>query len=600
MMPPDEIDQRPVSGPAFENLDRLFEATYPYQDYFETAVRLGGSKLDSRTVVATPHVLNDKRTFRTDDSLIRATLVAVTENVYFWAEEGLDVDRAALAVAADRLQNAYYPRIVDLFGQEWRPGVDNDPHFSVLHLVGSTSSDELGYFTKVDEFPQALYSESNEQEIIYLNMAQLELDSDFYYGTLLHELQHLIQWYVDPNETTWLNEGLSQLAELHAGYETADPYEFHLRPEIRLNRWDFDDATIDAHYGAAYLFSVYLWEQLGEPAVQELSRHPANGLASVRSVLQGFRPDGSLEQFVADWVAANFLDDPAAGPRFYYRNLDVDRPSYEMRVDDLPLDTVKTLNQFGTHYINLDLRGKISISFAGDTIAELINVAPPNGEKVWFVPGVDDADAQLTAEFDLTGLDQATLKFSSWYELEEDYDFAYVAISSDNGDTWELLTPDHGTAGEFGPAFNGHSIEERDTDDGWVKESISLDDYVGRPVQLRFEVLTDYETDHLGTGRGFAVDDISIPELGYETDVEEGTGGWLASGFVQTGWQLPQQWAILFIEGGPQPRVTQLPLNQLNQGQWTIEVGKGGGALAIVPLTPFIDDMATYWLHIDE
>jgi immune inhibitor A len=316
----------------------------------------------------------------------------------------------------------------------------------------------------------------------------------------------------------------------------------------------------------------------------------------------------SLEQFIADWVAANFLDDPAAGPRYYYRNLDLVRPSFEMQVDELPVDVVRQLDQYSTHFIDLDLRGPVTITFAADTIADLIEVPPRNGELMWFVPGVDDADAQLTAAFDLSGLERATLRFSTWYELEEAYDFAYVSVSSDEGESWEFLKPDHSTPGEYGPSFNGRSILERDSEDGWLKESISLDNYVGGPLLIRFEVLTDFETDHLGSGRGFAVDEISIPELGYQSDVEtpvSSTGGpavdgWIANGFVQTGWQLPQQWAVLLLESGPQPKITRLPLNHLNQVQWAFEIGKGGGTLAIIPLTPFIDEMASYWLHIEQ
>ncbi|MCZ7670110.1 MAG: hypothetical protein M5U34_24505 [Chloroflexi bacterium] len=46
--------------------------------------------------------------------------------------------------------------------------------------------------------------------------------------------------------------------------------------------------------------------------------------------------------------------------------------------------------------------------------------------------------------------------------------------------------------------------------------------------------------------------------------------------------------------------MTRLLLNELNQGQWQTEIGKGGGVLAITPLTPFVDAPAHYWLKISE
>ena len=110
---------------------------------------------------------------------------------------------------------------------------------------------------------------------------------------MVHEIQHLIQWSMDSNESTWLNEGMSQLAEIYMGLETADTYDYLRQPDIQLNTWDYEDDVVDAHYSGAYLYSVYLWEQLGEDAIQELSRHPANGMAGVRAILEGYDP--SLE-----------------------------------------------------------------------------------------------------------------------------------------------------------------------------------------------------------------------------------------------------------------------------------------------------------------
>ena len=111
-------------------------------------------------------------------------------------------------------------------------------------------------------------------------------------------------------------------------------------------------------------------------------------------------------------------------------------------------------------------------------------------------------------------------------------------------------------------------------------------------MQIRFEVLTDSAI----SGRGFAIDDISIPELGYLNDAEGDTTPWQADGFVQTNWLLPQEWIVQFIEPGDNPRVTRLPLNELNQGQWRLTVGRDGGVIAITPATPFTDDTAVYWL----
>lgn len=593
---PNEIVQLPISDDAFADLDRLYETNYPAQDYFETANRLGKYDLAARTVDAPVYEVGETQTFHVDEGEITAVLMAAIGSTYFWVDERLDYNQADVTAAAERLMDEYYPRLNNLFGQEWQPGVDNDPHFSILHLSGEADSSELGYFSDTDEYPRELYSESNEEELVNLIMGPLEFGEELYYGTMVHEIQHLIQWSMDSNETTWLNEGLSQLAEIYMGLETADTYDYLRQPDIRLNSWDYEDDVIDAHYAGAYLYAVYLWEQLGEDAIQELSRHPANGMAGIRVVVAGYDQTRDLTQFTADWAAANYLDNPAAGPNYYYRSLDFGRPDLELRLDEANLDEIKELNPFGVHYIDLDYRGESTVTFAGDTLVNLIDSPPRSGRQMWFAPAQNDSSLQLTAAFDLSELNRATLKFSTWFDLEEDYDFAYLSISTDNGQTWDVLDPDGARVGEFGPAFNGRSADRNNNQDGWLKEAISLNSYVGQTVMIRFEVLTDSAV----TGKGFALDDISIPELGYNSDIEGGNDGWQANGFLQTGWQIPQQWAVQIIEDGPNPTVTRLPLNEFNQGQWPITVGKGGSVLVITPLTPFTADFATYWLQVNE
>lgn len=596
---PAEIDQRFIAQRADVDLTLLYSTNYPPHDYFETAERLGGENLGNRTFTSASHAVGDIEAFYNGSDRIEARLAAATEHVHFWVEIGLDLDQAELETAINRLENEYYPQLVYLFGEVWTPGIDGDPHFSILHAKNGTS-DELGRFNSEDQYPKSLYRTSNEQELVYMNMGELTLGEDLYYGTLVHEVQHLIQWYVDSSETTWLNEGLSQLAEIYIGYDdTAPSIDYLEQPEIQLNTWNYEDDSVYAHYAGAYLFSLYLWEQLGDAAIQELARHPANGMASVWAVLQGYLPDVSLEQFTARWAAANYLDDENAERPYYYQSLNLRQPtiSAKLNQDEPTLDRLEEMAQFGVHYIDLsNLRGDTTISFAGDTAVDLIGAPPRSGEQMWYAPGVDDMDAQLTATFDLSEVAQATLKYAVWFELEEDYDYAYVSASVDGGQTWHILTPTHYVVGEYGLAYNGRSADREDAIDGWLKQSINLNDYVGQTVQIRFELLTDGGISE----RGFAIDDIAIPELGYETNAETGTDGWQANGFVQIGWQIPQKWTVLLIEEGPNPIVTTLDLNAQNQGQWTLPIGKTGGVLVIMPQTAFTNETATYWLSIEQ
>ncbi len=597
---PAQISQHPIPPRAFVDLEQLYITDYPAHDYYETAVRLSGfTGPRSRTTPPVSYQLGDTHTFFNDMDTIEATLTAVTEHTYFWVENGLNLDAAEVAEAANRFENDYYGRLETLFGSLWSPGVDNDPRFSVLH-VSHTAADELGYFRNEDEYLQELFNYSNEQEIIYLNMGELNIAHDLYYATLVHEVQHLIQWHVDPGESAWLNEGLSQLAEIYLGFaDTADTIDYLEKPETRLNTWTYDDESVYAHYAGAYLFAVYLWEQLGETAVQELSRHPANGMAGVRAILQGYAPETTLEQFTANWAAANYLDNNGTNTNkfFFYEELDLHRPAFFKEAQSgQGLNLVESLDQFGVHYIDLNkLRGPVTVSFAGNTTVSMIDAPITNDNVFWYAPAVDEMNARLTAVFDLSRMAQATLTYAVWYDLEEDYDFAYVSLSTDSGQTWQTLRPEHGQRDQYGYGYNGRSAAEADAENEWLKESISLDDYVGQPVTIRFDVLTDSGI----TGQGFAIDNINV--TGHQTATfTDGPEGWLAEGFVLTGGLLPQQWSVLLIEEGVEPKVTTLPLDTINQGQWLVEIGKGGGVLVIMPQTPFVNTAATYWLNVTQ
>ncbi len=436
---PATVDGQPPPARAELDYARLFTTTVPALDYLLAAAELGGLELARPTAAAPALAVGDRTTFQTADGPREAELVYLDELAAYWVESGLAIDRAALAAAAGRLREQYYPLLSATFGQEARPGIDGDPHIHVLHLLGPPDAFELGYFSDEDEYSRALFVDSNEREMIYLNMSPLVAGEPLYDGTLVHEMQHLIQWNLDANEETWLNEGLSQVAETLAGLDTVAPEAYLEQPYIRLNGWADEEPEVYAHYAGSYLYALYLWEQAGDAALRELARHPANGLAAVRGVLAGYRPDLTLEQFSGNWAAALYLDETSADPRYTIAHADdLGPPFLANRARQLPFEMTAALEPFAVDFIDLDLGGPVTISFAGDATTALIDVPPPAGDVFWFAPPANSSRAQLTAAVDLSGLSGATLDFAVWHDLEVGYDFAYLSVSADGGQTWDV------------------------------------------------------------------------------------------------------------------------------------------------------------------
>ena len=584
---PPTIVQLPIPEAAVSSLANIFSATVPVHDYFAATEELGRVDPGERVVEAGSDRIGNQRTFFTNDGARQAELVYADDLAAYWVEIGLDLDRTALVTAAERLRERYYPILNRNFGQEWKPGVDGDLRFTVLHILGAPDTYELGYFTDENQYPRALFPHSNEREMIYLNMTQLGPGA-LYDGTLVHEVQHLIQWNLDANEDKWLNEGLSQIAESMSGLDTVDPEPYLEQTRIRLDQWPDDSPDIYAHYAGSYLYLLYLWEQLGDAAITELARHPANGLSAVRAVLGGHQPERSLESFTADWATALFLDGRSPDPRYRISAHDLPQPFFANRVRQLPFDGVSSLDQFAIDVIDLDFSGPATLTFAGDTVVE-VAPAPPDGEPFWYAPPDNSGRSQLTADIDLSDVSSAMLSFAVWYDLEPGYDFAYLSVSTDGGQTWQPLDPRHGIVGAYGPAWGGHSVEMLDHQNGWLEEQVNLDAYAGRPIAVRFDVLTDFEE----VNRGFAVTDINITQLAAQPD-------WRPSGFVRTGSVLPQTWEVRLIRHGGGSEVIPLSLDGFNRNQTSVDLGQEGGALIVVPLNPFVESTAEYWLSISR
>ena len=63
-----------------------------------------------------------------------ARLVYKTTHAYFFLEEGITLDEDEVEDLADRFETQIYPTNRAFFGEEWSPGVDNDPHVTLLFV----------------------------------------------------------------------------------------------------------------------------------------------------------------------------------------------------------------------------------------------------------------------------------------------------------------------------------------------------------------------------------------------------------------------------------------------------------------------------------
>jgi hypothetical protein len=438
-----------------------------------------------------------------------------------------------------------------------------------------------------------------------INMDGVSISGTFYNGVLAHEFQHMIHWYQDRNEETWLNEGFSELAAYLNGFDVGGfDWAFASEPDLQLNTWAEEPGAAGPDYGAAYLFTSYFLDRFGPEATQALVAHPENSFASVDAVLEEMNAGLTHVDVFGDWVVANLLDDPTiADGRYGYADIDpaIVHVGLEYRESDYPVSQSATVHQYGTDYIELHGDRPLVFRFAGSTQVGLVSTEANSGRYVWWSNRGDDSDMTLTRAFDLSTVDTATLEFWAWYDIEVDWDYAYVEISTDGGQTWEILTTPSCTTTDpngnsFGCAYTGKSGGGARSE--WVHQRVDLSPYVGQEVLVRFEYITDDAINQ----PGFALDDVAIPEIGYVSDFEADGGGWEPGGFMRHANVLPQRWLVQMVLFGPETTVQQMKLGQGQVGEWIIPLG-GDTERAIITisgLAPVTTEVASYGYEIDE
>lgn len=341
-----------------------------------------------------------------------------------------------------------------------------------------------------------------------------------YEGVFAHEYQHLLHSDIDSDEENWINEGMADFAAYITGYSNPDT-DSHVNaymdhPYNSLVNWGDQGALENlADYGAAYLMQLYLAQNYGSSFTQALAHNPLNGIASVNDTLAKMRIPRTFEDIYNDWVITNLINGKKAGPAYAYKgvNLRVD-------LDDNEGDYGPAALPWGPAYYQIPAKPKIS-NLIIDGISFLPNpwtvVDDPlaAGNKVLYSGTGDLLDNFLILPLDLTGKTGTVLSFKTLYDIEQLWDFGFVQVSVDDGNTWQSI-PNANTVGGHDasahpdivanlPGLTGYS-------GGWVDQTFDLSAYDGREVLLAFRYMTDWAS--AGNAElaqpGWYIDDLSV------------------------------------------------------------------------------------------
>lgn len=577
---PDSGGEVPRSGlPQLSTEQILLNATLPERDQRLLAMRLKLKGQEIPLIVhETPPQLGpgDTYTFWVTDNeqepprqfQATAALRYITDHSYWWVEEGFSVSEADLQRSAERFEQQTYPTNRAFFGSEWSPGVDSDVR---VHVFMGDVPGVAGYYSASNQYSRLAEPYSNEREMFFINLKAMSPGNDYFDSVLAHEFQHMIHWHQDRNEDTWVNEGFSELATFINGYGPSSfmgPYA--AVPDTQLTSWADSPNAAVAHYGGSFLLMAYFLQRYGEDMTRAAVSRTENGLVGFNAVLAENGFNEQIQDVFADFLVANYLNDPDAGSGLWgYRDLTPGPVALSERYSVYPVEKQATVYQYGADYIELTGQGNVTIEFNGSTSVRVVDNQAHSGEYQWYSHRGDDSNTRLTHAFDLTGVESATLQYWTWYDIETDWDYGYVEISTDGGESWTILqTPhsatDNPSGNAYGPGYTGSS----GSGPAWVEEKLDISAYAGREVLVRFE----YVTDDAVNRPGLTIDDVSIPEINFYDDMENGPGEWVAEGFVRIDNVLAQPFLVQVVEiGDAGVTVEQMPLDRTNSGTLTVE-----------------------------
>jgi len=608
-------------GPDDEDMLSLAtSAEMPTRDLLDLGVRLKGlppSIREPQSTTPPERRMGDRETFwivnHSDPEDPRyfeaeAELRHISEHAYFWVEVDLDDPPTDEQLAEEGLAfDQIYDTNHGYFGTEWSPGIDGEER---VHIYNGSVPGVGGYFSSTDEFPRSVNPHSNEREIFYVNLEILAPGTGLYSAVLAHEFQHMIRWHQKRSEYGWVDEGLSELAMTLNDHPTdGSELVFGLYPDTQLNAWTDEMGRSYVHYGASYLFLSYFFDRFGPELLQALADSPETGMAGFDEVLAG---EGlSFDDLFRQWTVVNVLQEgqqrslPYGNAKYASRHTPL---RTEKRIARYPASGKGAVHQYGTDYLRLnppkDQEVDLVIHFDGSSRTRLLPTTAQEGRAFWYSGRGNDRDITLTRAFDLRGVDQATLTFSTWYDIEDAWDFGYVEVSTDGGLTWDILrgpsSSDKNPMGNsFGWGYTGVSGGAKGDEPRWLEERIDLSHYAGQEILLRFEYITD-DAYHAA---GWALDEIAIPEIGYLDTAEDPETDWEARGFVRSTNFVPQRFSVQLIElAGSKTRVRQMPLDAENRGTLQLE-GLGGevtqAILVISAMTPITTEWGYYEYRIE-
>ena len=193
---------------------------------------------------------------------IKATIAKETENLIVYVEKDESYNSSSLDLVCNEFEK-HYAKEKSIYGNH--TDVDNNGKIIILFLDLNPESGNgsilNGYFNPAD----LIDGQGNNADMLYMDLGGLNNNPYYMAGTILHELQHLINYNVNVlgngrDMEVWLNEALSESTSVLFNKTTVNSrnIEFNSINYYCFYTWDLP-INVFANYPSASVFMNWLY-----------------------------------------------------------------------------------------------------------------------------------------------------------------------------------------------------------------------------------------------------------------------------------------------------------------------------------------------------
>ena len=390
------------------------------------------------------------------------------------------VNTELLELWIQKFNTEIHPIITNVFYN-----TDINPYIYVV--ITNLNPGIAGYYSDSNNYPINVHYGSNEVDIIFIDIDQIKNGEQSFLSTLTHELTHLYQSQINSYSNSWIKEGTAELITNSVGLQRPLDSNIFSRP-ISLSTLNNPNLQ---QYGYFTFFFLYLQDRFNPLNLYELLQHENKSIEGIIDYLKtNHNYQNHSKDLLNEWglEVLNCIIENCS----FYDDFINSTPVIELN-DSQTIEMLPLSLQF---YKILDSQNtSIQIS------TEILN----ENNDIWWSGNGDLIDNMITFEFEIKDLDNYSLYFDTYFDIEGQFDLVYLEISKDGGVSWEILsTPAMNSQSSSFYALGPHYTNQIED---WINEEILIGNLnITDKLLVRFEYITDDSVNN----KGFYIKDITL------------------------------------------------------------------------------------------